>query len=66
MPVTAEAIARYEQASPLLLAMEKARAPPVRLDTKREAAEWNRARTHYEAPAADAAVVAVSFLQHWC
>jgi hypothetical protein len=66
MPVTAEAIARYEQASPLLLAMEKARAPPVRLDTKREAAEWNRERTHYEARLQMQRSWRFSFLQHWC
>lgn len=65
MPVTAEAIARYEQASPLLLAMEKAQAPPVRLDTGRDAVAWNQERTHYEARLQMQRSWRWSFLQHW-
>src|SRR5215468_6087207 len=65
MPITAEAIARYERASPLLLAMEASQAPPARLDTGRKAVEWNRERVHYESRLQMQRSWRFSFLQHW-
>ncbi len=65
MPVSPEAIARYERASPLLLAMEASQAPPVRLETGRQAVAWNEERTHYEARLQMQRSWRFSFLQHW-
>jgi hypothetical protein len=65
MPVSAEAIARYERASPLLLAMEASQAPPATLDTGRKAVEWNRERSHYEARIQMQRSWRFPFLQHW-
>lgn len=65
MPVTAEAIARYERASPLLLAMEASQAPPARLETGRKAVTWNQERTHYEARLQMQRSWRFPFLQHW-
>ena len=65
MPVSAEAITRYERASPLLLAMEASQAPPERLDTGRQAEEWARERTHHEARLGMQRSWRYSFLQHW-
>jgi head-to-tail connecting protein len=62
---TAEAVARYEKASPLLLALESAQAPPIRLDASREALNWNRERMHLEARMQMQRSWRFSFLQHW-
>ena len=64
MPVSAESIARYEKASPLLLAMEDARAPPERIDTG-AATEWAREREHLEAHLMIQRSWRWSWLEHW-
>jgi hypothetical protein len=64
LPVSAEAVARYERASPFLLAMEAAQAPPERHD-QRAAEEWNRERTHYEARLMMGRSWRFSFIEHW-
>ena len=65
MPVSAEAIARYERASPLLLAMEASQAPPERLLDDRDGEEWDQERQHYEARLMMQRSWRYSFLQHW-
>lgn len=65
MPVSAEAIARYERASPLLLALEEPQAPPEKLDTGRKAIEWERERTHHESRMRMQRSWRWPFLQHW-
>jgi hypothetical protein len=64
MYVSADAIARYERASPLLLAMEKPIAP--RDDTSREdAAEWDVTRQHLESRLQMSRSWRWSWLEHW-
>ncbi len=65
MAVSVGAVARYERASPFLLAMEAARAPPPRSDRRMASEEWNRERTHYEARLMMQRAWRFSFLQHW-
>jgi hypothetical protein len=64
MPVTAEAIARYERASPLLLALEEPTAGPERND-RREAEEWARLRQHNESRMSGARSTRFSWIEHW-
>ena len=65
MPVSTEAVVRYERASPLLLAMEESQAPPERLDTGPDAVDWNRLRTHLEARLMMARSWRFSWIEHW-
>ena len=65
MAVSAEAVARYERASPLLLALEASQAPEIRLHDSEEAEAWNRERAHYEARLMMQRSWRWSFLQHW-
>ena len=65
MAVSAEAVARYERASPFLLALEAAQAPPPRPDSGIATEEWNRERSHYEARLQMQRAWRFSFLQHW-
>lgn len=59
-----EAIARYERASPLLLAMEKP-AAPVELRYERDNEDWAQTRSHLEARLMMARSWRYSFLEHW-
>ena len=65
MAVSAEAVARYERASPFLLAMEAAKAPPLGPNAGIASEEWNRERAHYEARLMMQRSWRFSFLQHW-
>ena len=65
MALTAESIARYERASPLLLAMESAIAAPEQLDNSAAAAAWQKERQHNEARLMMARSWRWSFLEHW-
>ena len=65
--LTAEMMAtRYEQASPLLLALTASKAPERDAqDDKRESINWNTLRTHNEARLMMARSWRYSFLEHW-
>ena len=59
-------IARYERASPLLLAMEAPYAAPEKLDWRSEAAlDWAQTRSHLEARLMMARSWRYSWLEHW-
>ncbi|HEX4043256.1 MAG TPA: portal protein [Xanthobacteraceae bacterium] len=60
----ADRIARYERASPLLLAMESPTAP-VGLRYERENQDWAQTREHLESRMTMARSWRYSFLEHW-
>jgi Bacteriophage head to tail connecting protein len=62
--IAADQIARYERASPLLLAMEEPGAP-IELRWERDAEEWGQTRSHLESRMMMARSWRYSFLEHW-